>query len=370
MRMYYPLPVTGENFPTVWDCVERMRIRARQHRAECAAAAIVSGICCLCLSVFLGCGLVYERGFSPIVSLARLFPRFDAVWGSVRAYAPGLEGGFLHGALANSFLILFVSLSVGLLGALLVWCVYHPFGRKLPEESPRDNASALLANAREALEYSCRIRPVGFAAFLFCFFAMEFMLLALCVLQAGSPEAASSLFVEILTPSAPLNYLLLFFGGTGGFAILYGAVLLVLWCILRLGLPYDFVADIECYHIFAGEKAGKLSSEELAEKRMAKAQLKCAQALAQEKAGAYPKAAALFLEAAHGGDVTAMEHYARHCLISDSRVPARYWLKRCVASGCASKNARKMLRRLRMGSTASVTFIREEKPPVQKRKKE
>ena len=103
---------------------------------------------------------------------------------------------------------------------------------------------------------------------------------------------------------------------------------------------------------------------------MAKAQLKCAQALAQEKAGAYPKAAALFLEAAHGGDVTAMEHYARHCLISDSRVPAGYWLKRCVASGCASKNARKMLRRLQMGSTAGVTFIREEKPPVQKRKKE
>ena len=370
MRMYYPLPVTGENFPVVWDCVDRMRIRAKQHRAECAAAAIVGGVFCLFLSFFLGCGLVYEQGFSPFRSFVKLFPRFDSAWNFVRVHASGLDGGFLHAAAAASLLTLLVSLMAGLLGALIVWCLYHPFCRKLPEENPKDNASALLANAREALENSCQIRPVGFVFFLFAFFILEFALLAGCILRAGSPEAARAMFADILTPSAPLNYLLLLFGGTAGFALIFGSTSLLLWIILRLSLPYDFVADIECYHIFAGEKTGKLTSEELTARRLARAEQKCAQALAFEKSGAYPKAAALYLEAAHGGDANAMEHYARHCLISDSRVPAEYWLKRCVASGTASKNARRMLRKIRMGSTAQVSFIREEKPPVQKRKKE
>jgi hypothetical protein len=56
-----------------------------------------------------------------------------------------------------------------------------------------------------------------------------------------------------------------------------------------------------------------------------------------------------------------MEHYARHCLVSDSRIPAEYWLRRCVATGESSKSAKKMLRRLRMGMHTGAAYIRQPK---------
>ena len=109
------------------------------------------------------------------------------------------------------------------------------------------------------------------------------------------------------------------------------------------------------------EKNGKLSYPEILAKRKAAAAETRQSALAAERAGAYPKAASMLLKAAHGGDPLAMEHYARHCLISENLVPAKYWLRRCAATGEASKNAKKMLRRVKMGMPADAAFLREEK---------
>lgn len=357
--MYYPLPVTGENYPEVWTCVDRLRIRARRRKVQCAAAAVAAGFICLPLSVLLFCALAWEAGFSPMRHCLELVPWLQAAVDFVRRASASFGPTLLTRALIGVLSIQLAALLAGTLAALLVWVVYHPFARKLPEGTPKENGSGLLANARETLELSFRIRPVGFWIFLFGFFFAEFGLLGGCALTAGSPEAASGILSSFLTRSAPLNYLILFAAGTSLFAILYGIPVLILRIFFRLRLGYGFVADIECYSLYSGEKAGKLSPAELAAKRKTAAAEKCRQALELEKTGSYRKASLLLLEAAHGGDVSAMEHYGRHCIISGRRLPARYWLERCVSTGEASKNAQWMLRRLKLGLTSGIGFIRE-----------
>lgn len=356
MRVQYPVPVTQDNVSDVWHSVDRTRIHARQRRVSCAVASMVGGFSILWLTFLVGCGMVFEYGITPFSDFLKWLPGFQSAWDFIQPLLPRPGDRFPEYALLNVLLVFTVSLFAAFVFGGLVMLIYHPFARKIPDGSAKEVASALLANARETMEISVRIRAVGWIFFLFAFFLIEFALLMLCILWLGDPGEAFSAY---LTNSALLNYLILFLAGTGGFGSLHGLLLLAIRSIYRLNIAYGFVAEIECYSIYASEKPGKLTWEELLANRKAKAAEKRKEALALEKTGAYPKAAALFLAAAHGGDVPAMEHYARHCLISDSRVPAEYWLRRCVASGQASKNAKKMLRAMRWGGNTGAKFIRE-----------
>lgn len=356
MRIQYPVPVTQENVSQVWHSVDLTRVRARQRRASCATAAITGGISLLAMTFLVGCGVIFEWGIAPFSDFLEWLPSFLPIWSFLQPFLPHPGGSFLQYAALNGLVVFLTSLLIALASGGLVSLIYRPFSRKISEGSAKEVASALLANARETMETSVQIRAVGWIFFLFAFFLMEFALLMLCILWLGEPE---EVFSAYLTKSTLLNYLILFLGGTGGFGLVHGILLLCIHNVYRLGIAYGFVAEIERYSIYASEKPGKLTYEELLAKRKAKASEKCKEALALEKSGAYPKAAAAFLEAAHGGDVSAMEHYARHCLISDSRVPAEYWLRRCVASGQASKNAKRMLRALRWGRKPDAKFIRE-----------
>lgn len=357
MRIQYPVPVTRDNVSVVWHSVDRTRVCARQRRVSCAAASIVGGLFLLGFGVPVVCGMIQELEIVPFADYFRWLPGFEAVWQVLRPLLPKFGDSIPEYVLWNLLVVfLFSLLAAFLFGGLASLC-YHPFARKLPEEgSAKEVASALLANAREAMETSVRIRACGWVFFLFACFLVEFALLALCVLWLGDPGEAFSAY---MTNSTLLNYLILFLAGIGGFGSIHGIMLLILRSVYNLNISYGFVAEIECYSIYAKEKPGKLSYEELLAQRKVRAAEKCREALSLEKSGAYPKAAAAFLEAAHGGDVSAMEHYARHCLISDSRVPAEYWLRRCVATGQASKNAKRMLRILRWGGNAGAKFIRE-----------
>lgn len=356
MRIQYPVPVTRDNVPDVWHSVDQTRIRARQRRASCAVASVVGGFSLLWLTFLVGCGMIWEWEIAPFADFLKWLPGFQSAWDFVQPLLPRPGDSFWEYAILNVLLVFSASLFAAFVFGGLVMLIYHPFARKLPEGSVKEVASALLANARETMETSVRIRALGWVFFLFTFFLVEFALLMLCILWLGDPGEA---FSAHLTKSTLLNYLILFLAGTGGFGSLHGLLLLAIRSVYQLSITYGFVAEIECYSIYASEKCGKLTWEELLANRKARAAEKRKEALALEKNGAYPKAAAAFLEAAHGGDVPAMEHYARHCLISDSRVPAQYWLRRCVASGQASKNAKKMLRILRWGGNTGAKFIRE-----------
>lgn len=361
MARFYPLPVTAENFPDTWLMVDTYRIRAKKRRAGCIVSLWAGGISLLCLLLIGMSGILYEYGIIPFYGLLQWIPGFEQLWMPMRWLNVG-PGVILWDFLTMLLMLYWITMAVMALFYILTQFLYHPKSRPIPEESPKENASGLLANARETMEIASCIHPRGWFIFPFTFFLAELVFLILCILVSGDP---APVLKQFMTPSTALNYMLLFLATTGGFILIYGLPVYALWWFCRMKLPYSFVADIECYSIFAGEKTGKLSYPELLARRKARAAEKCQAALATERTGAYGKAAAMFLEAAHGGDAEAMEHYARHCLISDSRIPAEYWLRRCAATGEASKNAKKMLRKLRMGMQTGAAYLRE---PVQEKK--
>lgn len=358
MNSYYPNPVTGENFPQVWLTVDEIRLRVMRKGISCLILVWLSGLIFLVFSL-LGLGRVLcQYRVDPFADLLALFPtlpRMQKFLGWMFLLAPG---NFLMDLLFVPVMAFLLVFGISLPIYLLIRLVYRPQARPIPEDSPKENAAALLANAQEIMERAARIRPAGWFAFPFCFFLGIFGLLTLCILVSGDP---APVLREYMTASAALNYMILFLCSTGLFTAVYGLAVYAVWDFCRVKLRYEFVADIECYSFFAAEKAGKLSYGELLARRKDKAAKTCQAALEKELAGAYGKAAALFLEAAHGGDASAMEHYARHCLVSDSRIPAEYWLRRCVATGESSKSAKKMLRRLRMGMQTGAAYIREPK---------
>lgn len=366
MRAYYPVPVTAENDTDVWYLVDHYRVQARKNRIICLICPWLGGLLFLPLFLLVLLNTLHAYEIQPIAGLIGLLPLAEPILSVTHLLIPRLNEGFILDFFFGLGILCAVTGLILFLLELLISLIYHPKRRLMPEGSPKERSSALLANARETMEIAARIRPGGWLFFLFAFFLAEFAFLALCILCGGDPAA---LFARYLTGSTPLNYLIVFLISTLVYGAAWGALVLLLWCFCRMKLPYSFVADIECYSIYAGEKAGKLTPEEQLANRLSKAEEKRKEALDLEKSGAYPRAATLFLEAAHGGDVPAMEHYARHCLISDSRIPAEYWLRRCVSSGGSSKNARRMLRRLRSGLPTGAAFIREETPPVSKKKK-
>lgn len=356
MVAYYSVPITAENFPNTWLAVDTCRIRAKKRRAGCILSLWAGGISLLSLLVIGICGIFYEYGIRPFYDLILLLPGFEALWPAMDWLIARGPGGALGDFLTLLLVLYWITLAVMALFYLFSQLLYHPKPRSVPEESPKDSAAGLLANGRETMEIAADIHPRGWFTFPFAFFLVQLGFLTACILLSGDP---APLLKRYMTPSTALNYMLLFVGATGGFAAVYGLLVYALWCFCRIRLSYSFIADIECYYIFAGEKAGKLTYGEILERRKEKAAKTCLTALAAEKSGAYGKAAAMFLEAAHGGDPSAMEHYARHCLISGSPVPAEYWLRRCVATGNASKNAKKMLRRLRIGANTGAAYIRD-----------
>lgn len=355
MARFYPTPITAENFPNVWLTVDSYRTRAKQRCIGCIVSLWTGGIIFLALLLTGMGGILYEYGVTPFYDLLRRIPGFETLW-SVMGWLHVGPGVMLWDFLTLVLMLYWITMAVMALFYGLIQLVYHPKTRPIPEDSPKDNAAELLYLARDTMEAAANIHPKGWFVFPFSFFLAELAFLILCILVSGDPAPVMK---RILTPSTALNYMLVFLSTTGGFTAIYGLLVYALWCFCRMKLPYSFVADIECYSIFAGEKAGKLSYPELLARRKEKASKTCQAALAAEKSGAYGKAATLFLEAAHGGDVSAMEHYAWHCLISDSPVPAEYWLRRCTASGEASKNAKKLLRRLRMGVNTGAAYLRE-----------
>ena len=354
MRAYYSVPVTAENDRDVWYLVDHYRIQAKKNRIICMICPWLGGMLFLPLFLLVLLNTLHAYEIQPFAGLIGLLPIVEPTLNMTHILIPRLNEGFIPDFFFGLGILCAVMGLILFLLELLISLIYHPKRRLIPEGSPKERASSLLANARETMEIAARIRPGGWLFFLFAFFLAEFAFLALCILCGGDPAA---LFARYLTGSTPFNYLIVFLISTVVYGLAWGALVLLLWLFCRVKLTYSFVADIECYSIYAGGKAGKLTPEE----RLSRAEEKRKEALELEKSGAYPKAAALFLEAAHGGDVPAMEHYARHCLISDSRIPAEYWLKRCVSSGRSSKNARRMLRRLRSGLPTGAAFIRESK---------
>ena len=140
--------------------------------------------------------------------------------------------------------------------------------------------------------------------------------------------------------------------------------------IYRYQFPYDLMAQAETAALLAREETAEaLTPEESAAHFAARAASLRNEALDLEKEAAYLKAKNMLHDAALLGDLPAMEHYARHCILSHLNDSARYWLKKCIATGEASKEAEKMLLRLRLHLNHRVAYLRPEAAPLTRNQK-
>ena len=353
MEELYPVPVTDKNFEEVWESVDWVRRNARRKRLICRFGGTCSNLCFLVLALIGGNGLICDLFPGSYRDFLMTMTWFTKFWEKVSFWLPAYsDDPALH-----IFLILAtvfgLSWLVCFLFSLLIRLLYYPLRKKLPSGSAKERASQLLTRAREAYQTASGTKP-SVAAGTILFFIAAFVILAAYIFYLNSQSTLDTSNVY----ASGTDYALVLLGLSALYALCNWLLTLTTRFLYRIKLPYSFVADVEQYYVFAGEKITAANPAELARKRKADAVQKRQQALEQEKISAVGRAAELLLEAAHGGDAPAMEHYARHCLIAHRPTQARYWLERCAATGEASSHARKMLRRMKLHLRVDARFLK------------
>ncbi len=364
MNLSYPTPIRQENFQDIWTFTDQHRRTAKKKFVTARVAPFFSNLTFCILLFFAALGLIHDHIPGKVAAFLGTVPKWLPLWNRFRAVMPGLEpvcAGFV--VLLSVYVI---SFGVCCIFVLLVGILYHPLKQKLPEASPQENAQQLLAMARNTRRYAFGTDVCGSitSAFLFSLGALAFLgVYWIGYLKEMQPiaEAFTSPVMRVLKPCIPdqsiyesiqMNLfpgsiMVAWAGLYIGYMLLNRLHGLSIRFLFRYPVPYSFVAQIEEYAVFCGEETADLTQEALRARHREQAEAKRIQALELESHGAYPKAKALLAEAAHGGDVPAMEHYARHWLMAKVRDPARFWLERAIATGQASEEAQKLLKRIK-----------------------
>lgn len=232
----------------------------------------------------------------------------------------------------------------------IILLLYHPFKRKPPLEKTRaEQAELLVEMAKQAHILSTHTKPqVPMGTLVLLYIGVTAI-----VLVFGVHLNNAALFQSLLTNKYSADY--------GLNMILFGMLCCCIFVpldylralttglFIRYPIPYSFVVEVEAYHVLTDKNLSEAQAAQLRE-----------EALALERIQAYPRAKALLLKAAHLGDVSAMEHYARHCLIAHQHLPARYWLEKCIASAGASPEAQKMWKQIKRHRRIDVRFLKED----------
>lgn len=364
MKKKHPFPVTPDNFPQCWAYVDKCRRIARRQVLISKIGGFVINLLFLLSVIFCGCGLLYQPSggsFSDFLETVFFFPLWQTV--SAALLTPGAELpariGTLLGACYGVSLLAFAAL------AGLVWLLYHPLKEKEPTGTYEENTAALAEQAQKCRDYSYKTRLSTSVVATVLSVLVIFLLFFAYVMYCQDPNTVIALLSVFPTEDMSSNciiYVIILYL----FSNLISSVLLFLARpIYRYEFPYDFVIQAQRSAVFAKDADASLTEAEREIKNTETAAQLREEAIALEKEAAYSKAQKMFYEAAVRGDKLSKEHYARHCLLSRMNDSARYWLKKCVASGEASKNAKKMLLRLRLGLRHNCRYLRpEEAPPT------
>lgn len=365
MQKKHPFPVTPENFTQCWEFIDRNRRIGRRQTLIAKLGGFLVNLVFLLSVILCGCGLLYQPSggpFSGFWETLFFFPLWQTVSVALLTPAMGLPAkiGTLLGASYGFSLLIFAALAV------LVWLLYHPLKKKLPTGTFAENTALLAEQAQTCRDYSYKTRlSTSVVATVLAVFAV-FLLLIAYLMYNPDPVAVLDLLsvfpTQDLSSNCILYVILLYL-----FSNLISSVLLFLARpIYRYSFPYELVIQAQRGAIMAIDAGDASVTEEARERKNAEtaAQIR-EEAIALEKEAAYSKAQKMFFDASVRGDVPAMEHYARHCLLSRMNDSARYWLKKCAASGEASKTAKNMLLRLRLGLRHNCRYLRpDEAPPT------
>lgn len=361
-------PIAADNFAENWTLVDKQRRIAKKKYVTGKVASFFSNMVFAILAVIISNGLICDHLTGSYCRFLKKVPYLLTIWDQIKALI--LKPDFnlalqIAVPLCCTYAVCFLVCGAFV---LIVTALYHPFKRKLPTSTAKENASQMLDMARSARGYSRRTGANGSLFWGLVFMMIQFAIVALYWLI--ELKDMDTIFNIIIAPV--MNLLEPYISGISSFqrmslemAIAMPSTMIFIFGIYltyafanhlhalsvqfmyKYHIPYSFVADVEYYYTFADEKTEGMTEEEIMAKRKETAEAKRIQALDLERICAYGKAKELLAEAAHGGDSTAMEHYGRHWLIIGARDPGRYWLQKCVDTGEAGEYAIKTLRRLK-----------------------
>lgn len=374
-----PDPITRDNFPEVWQSVDTRRRTAKKKYITSRFAPFFSNMVFALAIILVGNGLIHDHLEGSYCSFLEDIPFFLKVWDWVARLLIKPHWSLALQIAVPLLVMYLVCFLVCAFFVLLVTAVYHPFKRKLPEGTDKENAEQLLSMAKDARRYSLRTGASGSMLWAFVFTMIQFCVLSLYVMI--ELETLDKLFVIAIAPFMKLLEPLtrdftdfqlmniesalflpsLFVYSLSlylGYAFMNYFHALTIRPLYRYHTPYSYVAEVEYYFVFAGEDNEGKTEEEIQAQRTQTAQAKLKEALEMEKLGAYGRAKELLSQAAHAGDAEAMEHYARHWLIGQAKDPGRYWLERCVATGNASEQAQKNLKRMKWRRKIKAAYLK------------
>lgn len=364
MKSRHPFPVTPENFTQCWQYVDKHYRIARRQSLIAKIGSFLVNLFFLLLIVLMGCGLIHDRfpgSFSQFLETTFFFPIWQKIASALLTPGADLQSDIVK-LLSAAYLASFLLFA---LIAALIWLLYHPFKKKLPEGAYEENTILLAQQAQKCRDYSYKTKlSTSIVATVLTILA-AFMLFFAYAVYLNDAQAITELLTKFpfqdVTTNCLLYVMLLYLCSS----IISEVLLFITRPIYRCVFSYDLVVQAQRSAFLSHNNADSLTQEELDIQNKEIAVKLREDAIALEKEAAYAKAKSMFQEAAVRGDVIAMEHYARHCLLSRMNDSARYWLKKCVQQEGASRQAKRMLLRMRLGLRHNCRYLQpDEAPPT------
>jgi len=347
-------PITEETFPDYWYRVDALRRKARQKAAAAKIGGFLSNTVFLFVLLFFANGLLVSHTHGSYCDFLGSIPWFIQPWNRVSKVLlqPGntlwQDGIRLFLAAYAAGIVIFAVIT----GLILL--VYHPRKKEVPACSFRECAALLENLAKSARDLAFKTRIVTSRVAMVLTIAAGFALFFVYCFVLQDPQKITALLTRFPTIDPATNALLYVLAAYFIIDILCSILLFLTRFLYRFSFPYALLDQIATAALLSREEFAHLNAEALAEKAAALRM----DALEYEKQCGYQIAKEQLYHAALLGDVPAMEHYARHCLILHLNDSAHYWLDKAAASGIAGKEVHAMRRRMQLGLRHNVEYLR------------
>lgn len=354
MKSSLPFSIGRDTFPQCWDYVDKCRRRAKRNAAIAKTGGFLVTLFFFLSLLFLGCGLLYTHvsgSFRAFWEAVPCFPMWQKAAAAVLKEGAGLPEE-IGRVLVLSYL---ASAVVFALIAAVFHLIYHPRKFPVPTGSYAENAALLAKKAQDARDYSYQTRiSASVIATVLSIIALVMVFFAYMIYTEDA-AAIAKLLGSFPTSDISTNcllFILLLYLLCG---ITSGILIFITRPLYRCHFPYDLLVQTQKEALMAQPDAQQLTDGISALRE---------EALILERTGAYNMAMDMLHKAAVCGDVPAMEHYARHCLLKRMNDSARYWLKRSISSGSASRQTKAMLLRLTLRMHHNTEYLKPEEAPL------
>ncbi len=352
--------ITKDNFLHSWEHVDAIRRKSRQKVLISGAGGFLTGMFFLFSLLFVVNGLIYNHFTGSYHTFLETLPQFLPLWQKVSAIALSPETSTAMHAVKLLVIIYGASVVLFAVLTLVITLLYRPLSRPCPSGTWQENTEALMNAAREAQANSYKTRLSTPIVPMVTSIAAAFALLFAYAFHIQDVGVIVALLTQFPTPDAATNSLLYVLAAYFIIHFLCTILLTLTRFLYRYDVPYDLVIQAEIAALFCDED----NTETATPNRITWAAAQREEAQALELDHAYGKSKQLYLKAALGGDVPAMAHYARHCLIGHRNDSARYWLQRCVDSGEAPEEAKQMLLRMKLHLRHNVQYLQQASEPL------